>query len=1044
MNLNLRALITRWLQPRAVLTDSAAVTASELTQGQRLEHLEHIISQIPGMVFQCKQTPDGLRSFPYVSDGIKEIYGFSPEQVRLDSQCTQQLVHPDDLQRLNDSIARSASTLSIWHEEYRVLHPQHGQLWLEGKALPQAQADGSLLWYGVINDISARKRSDANLSEERQRLSSIIEGSHLGTWEWNVQTGSTVFNQRWAEILGYRLDELAPQDVNTWRTLAHPDDLKLSDRLLERHFSGELADYDCQCRMRHKEGHWAWVQVRGRLISRTAEGLPLLMYGTHSDISGSHQQAEEIQQARAFLQAMVDSSTEVAMIATDPQGLIVLFNSGAQRLLGYRAEEMIGRHTPTVFHLADEVRTRAQALSAELGRPIQGFEVFIENSRSGTPETRHWTYVRKDGQQRQVNLTVSAIHNKLGEVSGFLGIATDISALLQTTQALQDSEQRFRGMIGNLPGAVYRCRNDANWSMLHISAGIERLTGYPAADFIEQRRSYASIILPSELWISQVIQSSLAAREVFELTYRIRHADGHIVWVSEKGRGEFTAEGQLLWLDGFIWDISEQHLAECARLASEAKLSTLYNMAPVAIALNRLRDGQLIESNPQLEQLTGYSMAELRELDAWQLTSSEYAAQEPQLLAALNQRGTYGPYETVFVRKDGRRVPVLLHGARVTSTEGEPLVWTIIQDISERVTAEQQIRDRESYLRTVLDNIIDAIFTIAEDGLIESCNLAGEHMFALTQAQLIGRPAAELIAEPYRQQYLQHIREQLALEPHALLDPLHELEGLRSDGECFALELALSRISHNGRQQLVAVVRDVTERKRVERMKNEFVSSVSHELRTPLTSIAGALGLICGGALGAVTPGMLPMLNIAHQNSLRLSSLINDLLDMDKLVAGKMHFDLRAHPLMPLLAQSLAANQAYADEYAVHWQIVEGIGEVAALLDEQRFLQVMANLLSNAAKYSPRGGLVTVRAQLDAGQVYIEVCDQGAGIAAEFQARIFSKFEQADSSDSRQKGGTGLGLAISRELVERMHGQIGFSSSSAGTRFWFRLPLAEV
>ncbi|WP_218575835.1 sensor histidine kinase, partial [Pseudomonas yangonensis] len=242
-------------------------------------------------------------------------------------------------------------------------------------------------------------------------------------------------------------------------------------------------------------------------------------------------------------------------------------------------------------------------------------------------------------------------------------------------------------------------------------------------------------------------------------------------------------------------------------------------------------------------------------------------------------------------------------------------------------------------------------------------------------------------------------------------------------------------------RRFIAVIRDIAERKRIEQMKNEFVSTVSHELRTPLTAIAGSLGLINGGALGEVPQAMRQMLSIAHSNSQRLSALINDLLDMDKLVAGKMHFDLQTSLLQPLLEQTLLHNQPYAEQHQVQLRLqVESDAQVR--VDAQRLAQVMANLLSNAAKFSPSGGQVVVRLQHCGEMMRVSVSDNGPGIPEAFKSRIFSKFSQADSGDTRQQGGTGLGLAICKEIIERMGGHIGFDSSPGlGATFWFELPV---
>jgi signal transduction histidine kinase len=261
------------------------------------------------------------------------------------------------------------------------------------------------------------------------------------------------------------------------------------------------------------------------------------------------------------------------------------------------------------------------------------------------------------------------------------------------------------------------------------------------------------------------------------------------------------------------------------------------------------------------------------------------------------------------------------------------------------------------------------------------------------------------------------------------------------DGSVFPAELTIARVAGEGPPRFTAFVRDITERKEVERMKNEFISTVSHELRTPLTSIRGALGLLEGGVAGPLPPSVAEMVGIAHKNSERLIRLVNDILDLEKMDAGRLELHLKPTELAPLLFQAAQAHQGYADAYGVRVEAVLDAPGAWARVDADRLAQVLANLLSNAIKFSPRGERVTLRLVRHSGALRIAVEDRGPGVPDAFRARMFQKFAQADGSDTRGRGGTGLGLSIARALVERLGGTLDYvTARDAGTTFWFDLP----
>jgi PAS domain S-box-containing protein len=255
------------------------------------------------------------------------------------------------------------------------------------------------------------------------------------------------------------------------------------------------------------------------------------------------------------------------------------------------------------------------------------------------------------------------------------------------------------------------------------------------------------------------------------------------------------------------------------------------------------------------------------------------------------------------------------------------------------------------------------------------------------------------------------------------------------------LSVSLARTAEGAPAYFISQIQDVTQQHEIDRMKSEFISIVSHELRTPLTSIRGALGLVTGTMAQALPEKANSLLGIAYRNSERLILLINDILDLDKISAGQMRFDLMPEDVSTLIQAGDETNAPYAERFKVRYAVGPLPQECFIKVDAGRWQQVFSNLLSNAAKFSPEGSAVDIGIRRENGMVKITVMDKGQGIPEEFRPRIFGKFSQAADNASRSKGGTGLGLNISREIVTRMHGEIGFDSMAGqGTTFWFTFP----
>lgn len=357
----------------------------------------------------------------------------------------------------------------------------------------------------------------------------------------------------------------------------------------------------------------------------------------------------------------------------------------------------------------------------------------------------------------------------------------------------------------------------------------------------------------------------------------------------------------------------------------------------------------------------------------------------------------------------------------------------------------RQLRDGDERLNTIVDTVVDGIITIDQMGTIETANPAAVTLFGYPIAELMGRNVNMLMPEPYHSAHDEYLRHYGATHQAKIIGIGREVAGRRADGTVFPMELSVGEMKLQGRTMFVGVVRDISERKKIERLKSEFVSTVSHELRTPLTSISGALSLVLGKLALDMPPKARQLLETASRNCERLNVIINDILDLEKIESGSLAFDFAHIDLLQIIRQSVAANESYAERLGVSVSIKELPAHAHVRADANRLLQVMANLISNAVKFSAKGGIVEVSAIDLHDRFRVLVRDHGRGIPETFRERIFQRFAQADSSDTREKGGTGLGLSITKVIVEKHGGNIDFESElGQGTTFFFDLPATEV
>jgi PAS domain S-box-containing protein len=624
------------------------------------------------------------------------------------------------------------------------------------------------------------------------------------------------------------------------------------------------------------------------------------------------------------LQAVLRAATGYAVIATDERGLIELFNEGAERMLGYSAAEVVGVLTPLALHDPAEVAARA----AELGI-APGFEVFVAAARLQRPETREWTYRRKDGSRLTVELTVSPVHGPDGLRTGFLGIAADVSA---------------------------RKRAEAER---------ERLLG--------------------------------------------------------------QAE------------------------AAEAALRALIESAPDAIVVVGA-DGRIELVNPRTEALFGYSRDELVGQPVELLVPESVRPRHPALratyLTGRDARPVGVPLELSGRRKDGSEFPAEI-SLSPRSDEAGVHVTAVVRDVSERhrllqaertarAAAEELAAEREAILRQVADGVI----------LVDTC---GAVTFVNRAARsLLGMPAPDA-GEPGpawrpvvggRRRRL----EELPLVRAALRGEAVGAAELRighDDGrEAVVLGSALPVAAEDGAALgAVLTLHDVTAQRELERQKDELFANVSHDLRTPVAVVKTSVGVVLANEPPGMPAALHRLLVNADLAADRLSALVDDLLELARVRAGRIQLRPAPVDLRVVAGRAAEAIRPLAQTRGQRVEVDMPPEPVVTAADAPRLERALLNLLSNAHKHGRDGGLIRLALVRRDGVAELAVADDGPGIALEEQARIFDRFHRAGPAAARRSDGVGLGLPIARALAELHGGRITLESAPGkGATFRLLLP----
>ena len=616
--------------------------------------------------------------------------------------------------------------------------------------------------------------------------------------------------------------------------------------------------------------------------------------------------------------------------------------------------------------------------------------------------------------------------------------ANQVPAERAVSDVFAGDETRFaRAMVGSMDGIYeYSLKSDENY----FSPRWLEIVGYDEGEIGPARASFLNLVHPDDVDnVEERMKALLEDRQVYDIEYRIRKKDGEYTWVRSRSKMFRDSNGDPLCISGSITDITDRKNAETLLRENEERFK---DFAEVASDWYWETDENHVFSfvSDRYREITGlpriYIIGRNRKQNSSGRTDD---ARWVMHLEDLENQRPFKNFVYEIESGDGRQLIVTVSGKPLFDAANNFRGYRgTARDVSQATLAEKALAESEDRYRSLIDLSPDAIMVVDESLRIKFVNTGTSKLLgAKTRAELLNTEFLKIVPPDFHD-LMRERRAERIKSGHA---DFIEVDLLRFDGTTVSCEVAGTTIPWEGSQAALLITRDVTKRKEVDRLKSEFVSLVSHELRTPLTSIMGSISLILGGAVGLVPEKMSAMLSIAKSNSDRLISLVNNILDFEKLRSGGMEFDIRDVDLAELTNESLTLNQSYADKCSVSFVLDTPLEVTIVKADRDRIMQVLSNLLSNAAKFSSEGATVTVSVKRRNGIACVEVSDTGPGIPEDFRARIFDRFSQADAADDSAVQGTGLGLSISKAIIEQHDGKIDFDSRlGEGTTFFFELP----
>ena len=956
--------------------------------------------------------------------GAEKLFGYQADEVI--GQNVKMLQTPDVAENHDDYLSHYRETgqphiIGNGREERG--RRKDGSVFPMYLAVSEVRLDDTLLFTGIIRDVTELREMEDSLRQSQLMYKTLAEAAPVGIFYTDPNGKCTYINGQWGQIAGLS-EEQAMGDG--WARAIHPEDqARVSDLWASTAENGQ--PFEADYRFKRPDGKVIWVY--GRAISRTdSNGNTVGFLGTVTDITKQKNVEKALLESERFTNTLFEAS---------PIGLALCKMDGTLVRVNQAYADIIGRSIPGALELSYwditpiKYEPQEKSLLEELHR----------HGRYGPYEKE---YIHRDGSL--VPVVLNGVLFEKGEETFIWSTVEDITLRAQT-----EADNLVLGRIlDDSINEIYLFSTD-DLHFTHVNRGARENLGYT----MEELRNMTPVDIKPEINAEEFDELAKplldGSRERIEFSTVHQRKDGSTYPV-EVYLQLSHSELKPLFV-AIIQDVTEtiKTRKEIERLSLVAERTDNYVL---------ISDGTGIIQwvNQAFIRVSGFDADEVLGQKVEEILSREGAKLDftGRSTGTLNGDGVTKP-ELVFWTKGGEKHWLATDVQPVFDDEGNQVNTVIVaHDITEAKNTEQVLRRQAQ----IIDQIHDAVASIGLDGTVKTWNRGAESVFGYTPDDILDRNFSVLHTEENRNRLQELIYEPLLENGRLEL----ELEAEHKSGAVFPTFFSFSVLNawDNHPTGFIAYMADISERIKAERIirrakdaaeeasrtKSEFLANMSHELRTPLNAIIGFSEILLDQVFGDLNEKQTRQTRHILDSGRHLLAVINDILDLSKVESGKMSLELSTINPAGLIESSLVLIKEKTVNHgiALELEMDPELRDLPLAADERKLKQIMFNLLSNAAKFTPDGGKITVSAAQEAQQIKIKVIDSGIGIEAKDQQRIFGEFEQVDSTFARQHQGTGLGLSLTRKLVELHGGEIWVESQGRdqGSTFIFTIPLRSL